>query len=141
MCVCVCVYDTSHYTSDVYVGFLFRLDVGVRDRIEVAKPGGTWDVWAWGLIVWEETPRDTVIGCVVTVPKSKYKEIQEKVYTPGECCTGQHVCQRVVIVLLRVLYYYALSCHVGNYRQILGRVGSYLGRFGRIQNVQTSEGE
>ncbi|KAF2353452.1 hypothetical protein FHG87_015792, partial [Trinorchestia longiramus] len=58
-------------------------DVDTQGRMEVSRGGGLWDVGEWGLIEWAGTPRDTVVGCIVTVPQSKYRDIQETIYNPN----------------------------------------------------------
>ncbi|XP_047741101.1 uncharacterized protein LOC108675241 isoform X2 [Hyalella azteca] len=60
-----------------------RMDVGSVGRMEASRGGGLWDVGEWGLIDWARTPPDTVVGCIVTVQLTKYRDIHETIYDPN----------------------------------------------------------
>ena len=42
-----------------------------------------WNSLRWGLILWADTPEDSVIGCNIHIPSTSYTESRETVYHPG----------------------------------------------------------
>ncbi|XP_064093711.1 uncharacterized protein LOC135206253 [Macrobrachium nipponense] len=58
-----------------------RTEVTVRGGSESQKDGLYW-AGAWGLIVWADTPPESVIGCTMRLPGTPHVHTRNKVYHP-----------------------------------------------------------
>lgn len=59
-----------------------RQEVSVRGQ-NGQRTEGLWQAGAWGLIVWAETPPETVVGCTLTLPGTKQTHTATKAYDPN----------------------------------------------------------
>ncbi|XP_071524417.1 uncharacterized protein [Panulirus ornatus] len=58
-----------------------RQEVDVRE-VNGHRQEGLWRAAAWGLIAWEDTEPDTIIGCTLALPGTSHVETRKKLYHP-----------------------------------------------------------
>ncbi|XP_050687489.1 uncharacterized protein LOC126980993 [Eriocheir sinensis] len=58
-----------------------KQEVGVRGR-NGRRVEGLWQGGAWGLILWAETPPETVVGCTLALPGTQQTHTTTRVYHP-----------------------------------------------------------